>query len=281
MARGRGPHAPVARLRQERPRHAPPARALKEPAPYIFHREGKSIGDFRRLWDRACAAHGLEGLLSSERVLARARTVGDRAGDRIGAPHPRGWSAARSGRQPEKPEKSEQAQKRYGVRHTRTGQARCHRRWADSFKESTRPCWYGVIHRIQTPQSGIRSAPTASPLRAVVPSRASARQHVDRARPISTHEARRAGSPCALGADKANVRQIRIHDLRHTYASLIIAQGESLAYIREQTGHHSIRVTVDTYGHLVPGGNKAAVDRLDDVPDATNRNPAATATRRS
>jgi integrase len=72
-----------------------------------------------------------------------------------------------------------------------------------------------------------------------------------------------------------------VHDLRHTYASLIIAQGESLAYIREQTGHHSIRVTVDTYGHLVPGGNKAAVDRLDDVPDATNRNPAVTATRRS
>jgi len=39
-------------------------------------------------------------------------------------------------------------------------------------------------------------------------------------------------------------------------------------------------VTVDTYGHLVPGGNKAAVDRLDDAPDVTIRNPAATATRR-
>jgi hypothetical protein len=29
-------------------------------------------------------------------------------------------------------------------------------------------------------------------------------------------------------------------------------------------GHHSIRVTVDVYGHLFPGGNKAAVDKLDD-----------------
>jgi len=29
-------------------------------------------------------------------------------------------------------------------------------------------------------------------------------------------------------------------------------------------GHHSIKVIVDIYGHLVPGGNKAAVDRLDD-----------------
>jgi integrase len=66
--------------------------------------------------------------------------------------------------------------------------------------------------------------------------------------------------------DKAGLRRVRIHDLRHTYASLLIQQGESLAYIRDQLGHHSIQVTVDIYGHLVPGGNKAAVDRLDDAP---------------
>ena len=46
--------------------------------------------------------------------------------------------------------------------------------------------------------------------------------------------------------------------------------------MQEQMGHHSIRVTVDTYGHLVPGGNRAAVDRLDDPADATIRNPRAT-----
>ncbi|MBI2986215.1 MAG: hypothetical protein HYY45_05540 [Deltaproteobacteria bacterium] len=43
-------------------------------------------------------------------------------------------------------------------------------------------------------------------------------------------------------------------------------QGESLAYIRDQLGHHSIQITVDTYGHLVPGRNRQAVDRLDDEP---------------
>jgi len=64
---------------------------------------------------------------------------------------------------------------------------------------------------------------------------------------------------------KAGLRHVRIHDLRHTYASLLLQQGESLAYIRDQLGHHSIQVTVDIYGHLVPGGNKAAVDRLDDA----------------
>ena len=79
---------------------------------------------------------------------------------------------------------------------------------------------------------------------------------------------------------KAGLRQVRIHDLRHTFASLLIQQGESLAYIRDQLGHHSIQITVDTYGHLVPGGNRQAVDRLDDPqehpPAATIRNLSAT-----
>jgi len=63
------------------------------------------------------------------------------------------------------------------------------------------------------------------------------------------------------------------HSLRHTYASLLIQNGESLAYIRDQLGHHSIKLTVDIYGHLVPGTNRQAVDRLD---DATGRNLYAT-----
>ena len=72
---------------------------------------------------------------------------------------------------------------------------------------------------------------------------------------------------------KAKLRQVRIHDLRHTFASLLIQQGESLAYVRDQLGHSSIQVTVDVYGHLVPGSNRAAVDRLDEQP---TRNPGAT-----
>ena len=64
--------------------------------------------------------------------------------------------------------------------------------------------------------------------------------------------------------EKAELRHVRVHDLRHTYASLLLQAGESMAYIRDQLGHHSIKVTVDIYGHLVPGGNKEAVDRLDD-----------------
>jgi len=57
---------------------------------------------------------------------------------------------------------------------------------------------------------------------------------------------------------------------RHTFCSRLIANGESLAYIKEQMGHSSIQVTVDLYGHLVPGSNKQAVDRLDEPVETAN-----------
>jgi integrase len=75
--------------------------------------------------------------------------------------------------------------------------------------------------------------------------------------------------------EKAKLRRIRFHDLRHTFASLLLQNGESPAYVKEQMGHSSIQVTVDVYGHLIPGANRQAVDRLD---DATRRNPHATRT---
>jgi integrase len=69
------------------------------------------------------------------------------------------------------------------------------------------------------------------------------------------------------------LRKIHPHLLRHTYASFLIQAGVSLAYIRDQLGHHSIKVTVDIYGHLAPGGNKEAVDALDDPVDANQVRP--------
>jgi integrase len=65
----------------------------------------------------------------------------------------------------------------------------------------------------------------------------------------------------------AGLRQVRFHDLRHSFASLLIQQNESLAYVRDQLGHASIRQTVDTYAHLVSGYNRQAVDKLDDPPE--------------
>jgi len=62
---------------------------------------------------------------------------------------------------------------------------------------------------------------------------------------------------------KAGLRSIRFHDLRHTFGSLLIQAGASLAYVRDQMGHNSIQITVDIYGHLMPGANISFVDRLD------------------
>jgi hypothetical protein len=53
------------------------------------------------------------------------------------------------------------------------------------------------------------------------------------------------------------------HCLRHTYASLMLQQGEPIAYIQRMLGHSSIQLTVDTYGKWLPIGNHGAVDRLD------------------
>jgi integrase len=64
---------------------------------------------------------------------------------------------------------------------------------------------------------------------------------------------------------KAGIRRIRLHDLRHTFGSLLLQNGASIVYVKEQMGHSSIQVTVDTYGHLIPGANVSFVDRLDEV----------------
>jgi len=63
--------------------------------------------------------------------------------------------------------------------------------------------------------------------------------------------------------EKAGLRRFRFHDLRHTFGSLLIQDGASLTYVKEQMGHSSIQITVDTYGHLIPGADIAWVDRLD------------------
>jgi len=63
---------------------------------------------------------------------------------------------------------------------------------------------------------------------------------------------------------KADIPEIRLHDMRHTFVSLLLQQGESLHYIKEQLAHAAIQTTVDVYGHLAPGSNRNAVNKLDD-----------------
>ncbi len=53
------------------------------------------------------------------------------------------------------------------------------------------------------------------------------------------------------------------HGLRHTYASLLLQLGVSIAYVQRQLGHASIQLTVDTYGKWLPLEHQGALDRLD------------------
>ena len=70
---------------------------------------------------------------------------------------------------------------------------------------------------------------------------------------------------------RAGLRYRKPHALRHTFASLLIEAGESLKYVQEQLGHHSPAFTLAVYGHLIPRGDRRAVDRL----DAAIRKPRA------
>jgi len=58
---------------------------------------------------------------------------------------------------------------------------------------------------------------------------------------------------------------------------LLIQNGESLAYIKDQLGHSSIKMMVDVYGHLVPGANRQAVNRLPGLQNAVHTSQAVAA----
>ena len=63
--------------------------------------------------------------------------------------------------------------------------------------------------------------------------------------------------------EKAELRRITIHGLRHTYATLRIQAGHNIADVSKQLGHAKINITVDTYYHWMPGTGKSEVDQLD------------------
>jgi len=60
----------------------------------------------------------------------------------------------------------------------------------------------------------------------------------------------------------AKVGKVRIHDLRHGYASQLIAAGKPIHYIQQQLGHHSPAFTLSVYGHLFPEDQHSNVDVL-------------------
>ena len=64
---------------------------------------------------------------------------------------------------------------------------------------------------------------------------------------------------------KAGLPHIRLHDLRHTHASLLLQAGVHPKIVQERLGHSSIRVTLDTYSHVIGGLQEVAAQRFDDL----------------
>ena len=51
---------------------------------------------------------------------------------------------------------------------------------------------------------------------------------------------------------RAGVKKVRFHELRHAYASLLLAKDVNIKYIQRQMGHSSFEITMNTYAHLMP-----------------------------
>jgi integrase len=69
--------------------------------------------------------------------------------------------------------------------------------------------------------------------------------------------------PFHAAREKAGLPKLRFHDLRHTYASLLIAQGENIKYIQTQLGHATPMMTLNVYSHLMKSENQEAACRLE------------------
>lgn len=64
----------------------------------------------------------------------------------------------------------------------------------------------------------------------------------------------------AAATELAGVKKIRIHDLRHSCASLLISRGVSIVAVARRLGHSSVEETLNTYAHMLPDDNLLSLD---------------------
>lgn len=74
----------------------------------------------------------------------------------------------------------------------------------------------------------------------------------------------------------AGVAHLRPYDLRHSCATLLLADGENVKVVSERLGHGSVALTLDTYAHVLPHMQQRAAERLDDMlaPPSADDQPA-------
>ncbi|MGI6052332.1 MAG: tyrosine-type recombinase/integrase [Bilifractor sp.] len=68
-----------------------------------------------------------------------------------------------------------------------------------------------------------------------------------------------------IHAKMAGVKRIRIHDFRHSHASLLVELGASIYLISERLGHKDVKITMNIYAHLYPNKQKEIIDKLNDL----------------
>ena len=68
--------------------------------------------------------------------------------------------------------------------------------------------------------------------------------------------------------EKYNLSKVRFHDLRHTFATLLLEAGESAKVIQELLGHSSITTTMDTYAHITKRSKEKSVQTLNNIFEA-------------
>jgi site-specific recombinase XerD len=76
-------------------------------------------------------------------------------------------------------------------------------------------------------------------------------------------EARSNTSKRSTGTNGLPAVSLHLHDLRHAFATLLLDQGVELRTVMELLGHSTIRLTADTYGHVLPTKVKGASDLMD------------------
>jgi len=65
-------------------------------------------------------------------------------------------------------------------------------------------------------------------------------------------------------AEAARVPRIRLHDLRHTYATIAMKEGEAAKVVSERLGHSTINITLDLYSHVTDGIHRESANRMAD-----------------
>ena len=64
---------------------------------------------------------------------------------------------------------------------------------------------------------------------------------------------------------RAELPNTRLHDLRHTCATILLMAGKHPKFVQEMFGHANISITLDTYSHVIEGMDGGLADALDDA----------------